>query len=307
MAGRLIKSTKTAEPQRQAVAKSRFGFLSLGLKRKESIIPGFGLTLGGTVFFISVMILVPFGALLLRASEQSWKTFAAAAFSNRALAALELTFITALLGALLNAVLGTLVAWMLVRVRFPGRGLADALIDLPFALPAAVGGMALTTVFGANGPLGHALESIGITAVYSRLGVFIAVVFVGLPFVIRAVQPAIEALEPEQEEAALTLGARPWQSFRRVVLPQLLPAVLAGFSLSLARGLGEYGAVIFISGNIPFKTEYASLLLAVKLDEYDYAGATAIATVLLVGSFALLLGVNLLQARLFPHLARGGE
>jgi sulfate transport system permease protein len=264
--------------------------------RQHSVLPGFGLTLGYTLLYLSLIVLLPLAALLVKTSSLSWSRFWEIASDPRAVASYRLTFGAAFLGAAINAVLGFVVAWTLVRYTFPGRRIVDALVDLPFALPTAVSGIALTALYSRNGWIGQWLEPLGIKAAFSPLGVLIALTFIGLPFVVRTLQPALEDLHTEVEEAAATLGARRGQTIRRVILPALVPSLLTGFGLAFARALGEYGSVVFISGNMPMKTEISSLLIVSKLEQYDYAGATAIAVVLLAGSFAILLGINGLQA-----------
>lgn len=264
--------------------------------RTVRVLPGFALTLGCTLFYLSFFVLIPFGSLVLKALATSPLELWQAVSGPRAVASYRVTLAVAGAGAIVNAVFGLLIAWILVRYDFPGRRLVDAFVDLPFALPAAVGGIALTAVFGPNGWIGQFTYPLGIPTAYSRIGLLLAVTFVGLPYVVRSVQPVLEDIEPDIEEAASTLGARPWQIFWHVILPLLVPAILSGFSLALARGIGEYGAVIFISGNIPLSTEVTSLVIATKLDQYDYAGAAAVAMVMLLASFALLFSVNLLQA-----------
>lgn len=259
-------------------------------------LPGFGLSTGFTVSYLCLVVLVPLSTLALRSSALSWEAAWRVVASPRALASYRLSFGASLAAAALNAVLGVLVAWVLARYRFPGRALVDAVVDLPFALPTAVSGIALTAVYARSGWLGRYLEPLGVKATFSALGVVIALTFIGLPFVIRTVQPVLEDLDPELEEAAAVLGAGRWQTFRRVLLPALLPAALTGFALAFARGLGEYGSVVFISGNMPLRTEIAPLLIMTRLEQYDYPGASAIAAVLLCASFALLLAVNRLQA-----------
>ncbi|MCC7492331.1 MAG: sulfate ABC transporter permease subunit CysT [Fimbriimonadaceae bacterium] len=259
-------------------------------------LPGFGLTLGSTLLYLSLLVLLPLAALAAKAASLGWRDFLAAAAEPRVLAAYRLTFGAALAAAGVNAVCGTLVAWALARYRFAGRALLDALIDLPFALPTAVSGIALTALYAPNGWLGQQLAPLGVRVAYTPLGVVVALIFIGLPFVVRTLQPAIEELPAEVEEAAAMLGATRWQTLRRVILPAVLPAVLTGFALSFARALGEYGSVVFISGNLPLRTEIASLLILTKLEQYDYAGATAIATTMLAASFVLLLLINGLQA-----------
>ncbi len=263
--------------------------------RRHSVLPGFGLTLGTAVLYLSLVALIPMSALFFRTSSLGWPGFWETITSARVLAACKLSFGAALIGALLNAVFGFVVAWTLVRYRFFGQRLIDAMIDLPFALPTAVSGIALTTIYAPNGWFGRALAPLGIQAAFSPLGVVIALTFIGLPFVVRTLQPALEDLEADVEEAAASLGASRRQTLRRVIFPALLPALLTGFAMAFARALGEYGSVVFISGNLPLKTEIAPLLIVTKLEQYDYAGATAIAVVLLVASFVLLLLINLLQ------------
>ena len=262
---------------------------------KRSVLPGFGLTLGYTLLYLSLIVLVPLAALFARTASMPLAQFWETVTEPRVLAAYRLTFGASLIGAAINALFGFVVAWSLVRYRFPGRKLLDSLIDLPFALPTAVSGIALTAIFAKNGWLGQFLEPIGIKAAFSQLGVTIALTFIGLPFVVRTLQPALEELDSEMEEAAASLGANRWHTFWRVILPSLLPALLTGFALAFARALGEYGSVVFIAGNMPLKTEIASLMIIIKLDQYDYAGATAIAVVMLVASFTILLAINALQ------------
>jgi sulfate transport system permease protein len=264
--------------------------------RRSRVLPGFGVTLGFTLLYLGLLVLVPLSGLFLRSASLSWDEFVAAVFSARALASYRLTFGASLAAAATNAGLGLLLAWVLVRYRFPGRGIVDGLVDLPFALPTAVAGITLTALLARGGWLGRFLEPLGIEVAYTPLGVTIALVFIGLPFVVRTVQPVLEDLEPELEEAAASLGADRWQTFRRVLFPTLWPALMTGTALAFARAVGEYGSVVFIAGNLPMRTEIAPLLIVMKLDQYDYAGATAIACVLLVVSFALLLAINGLQA-----------
>ena len=265
------------------------------LRKEYSVLPGFNLTLGYTLLYLSLVVLIPLSALFLKTSSLTWAQFWAEVSNERLVASYKLTFGASLTGALINAFFGFIVAWTLVRYRFPGRRLMNALVDLPFALPTAVSGIALTAVYSKTGWIGQYLEPLGIKAAYSSLGVTIALTFIGLPFVVRTLQPALEELDPEYEEAAASLGASRWVTFRRVLLPGLLPALITGFALAFARALGEYGSVIFIAGNIPMKTEITSLLIVTKLEEYNYAGATAIAVVMLTASFVLLLGINVLQ------------
>ena len=262
---------------------------------RTRVLPGFGLSLGFTVAYVCLLILLPLTALVMKAGGLAWGDFAAAVSSERAIAAYTLSLSASLAAACLNAVFGLLVAWVLVRYRFPGRRLVDACVDLPFALPTSVAGIALTTIYAPTGWLGRYLAAAGIPVAFTRLGVLVALTFIGLPFVVRAVQPVIEDIDPEIEEAASSLGASRWQTFRRVLLPAVVPALLTGFTLAFARALGEYGSVIFISGNLPLRTEVVTLLIAARLEQFDYAGATAIAAVMLGLSFLLLLAINLLQ------------
>ena len=262
---------------------------------KRGVLPGFGLSLGYTLLYLAFLVLLPLCALVIKAGGLGPAEFWRVATDPRAMAAYRLSFGVSLLAAAANSVFGVLVAWVLVRYSFPGRDLADALVDLPFALPTAVAGIALTAIYAPTGWLGEPLSRLGIQAAFSPLGIFMALTFIGIPFVVRTVQPVLEELDPSIEEAAAVLGASRWQTFRRVILPGLLPAVLTGFALAFARGVGEYGSVVFISGNMPLKTEIAPLLIITKLEQYDYAGATAIACVMLSVSFAALLAINLLQ------------
>ena len=262
------------------------------LKRPHSVIPGFGLTLGYTVSYLSLIVLIPLSAVVVRGANQPWASFKDAVFDTRTLLAWRLTFGTAFAASLINAFFGLIVAWVLVRYDFPGRRILDALIDMPFALPTAVSGIALTAIYANNGWVGHLLQPLGIKAVFSPLGIVIALTFIGLPFIVRTVQPTIEDLDPAVEEAATLLGAPRWTTLRRVILPAIQPALVAGFVTAFARCLGEYGSVIFISGNMPMKTEIASLLIVTKLQQFDYAGASAIALLMLVSSFLLLFLVN---------------
>ncbi len=265
-------------------------------RRSRGVLPGFGLSTGFTVLYLCVVVLVPLSTLALRTSALSWAEALRVVASPRALASYRLTFGASFAAAAANVVFGVLVAWVLARYRFPGRSLVDAVVDLPFALPTAVSGIALTAVYSRNGWLGRWLEPLGIQAAFSPLGVAIALTFIGLPFVIRTVQPVLEDLDPELEEAAAVLGAGRRETFRRIILPAVLPAALTGFALAFARALGEYGSVVFISGNMPLRTEIAPLLIMTRLEGYDYAGAAAIACVLLGASFVLLLAINRLQA-----------
>jgi sulfate transport system permease protein len=260
--------------------------------RRHSVIPGFGLTLGYSVSYLSLIVLIPLSAVVVRGAAQPWAQFREAVFDPRTLAAWRLTFGAALAASLINVLFGLIVAWTLVRYRFPGRRLLDALIDVPFALPTAVSGIALTAIYAQNGWIGRLLEPFGIKAAFSPLGIVIALAFIGLPFIVRTVQPTIEDLDPAVEEAATLLGASRFTAFRRVILPAVQPALIAGFVTAFARCLGEYGSVIFISGNMPMRTEIASLLIVTKLEQFDYAGASAIALLMLVSSFLLLFFVN---------------
>ncbi|MDZ7639497.1 MAG: sulfate ABC transporter permease subunit CysT [Bryobacterales bacterium] len=265
------------------------------MKHATRVLPGFGLTLGYTVFYLSLVVLIPIAVLFLKALSFPWETLWEAASNPRALASYRVTLLTSLGAAVANAVFGTLVAWCLVRYSFPGRRVVDALIDLPFALPTAVSGIALTAVYAKSGWIGQYLEPLGVEVAFTPLGIGVALLFIGLPFVVRSVQPAFEELDPAVEDAAAILGASRWQTVLRVIFPQVMPAVLAGFTMSFARGLGEYGSVVFIAGNMPFRTEIASLLIVTRLEQFDYAGATAIGCVLLLASFLLLLAINLVQ------------
>jgi sulfate/thiosulfate transport system permease protein len=263
--------------------------------KRRSILPGFGLSLGFTVFYLCLVVLIPLSAVFIKTSTLTWHQFWHVVLSRRAVASYRLSFAASLIGASINMVFGVLVAWVLVRYEFPLKRLLDSFIDLPFALPTAVAGIALTTIYAPNGWLGRPLAALGIKAAYSALGVTIALTFIGLPFVVRTVQPVLEDLDKELEEAAASLGARRWQTFVRVLLPTIFPAALTGFAMAFARAVGEYGSVIFIAGNMPMRTEITPLLIITKLQEYDYAGATAIAVAMLVVSFALLLPINILQ------------
>jgi sulfate transport system permease protein len=263
--------------------------------KQYSVLPGFGLTLGYTLLYLSLIVLVPLSALFLRTTSMSLERFWHTVTEPRVMASYKLTFGASFIGALVNVLFGFVVAWTLVRYRFPGRRLLDALVDLPFALPTAVSGIALTAIYAKSGWIGQYLYPLGIKSAFSPLGVVIALTFIGLPFVVRTVQPAIEELDGESEEAAASLGASRWQTFWRVTLPSLLPSLITGFALAFARSVGEYGSVIFISGNMPLKTEITSLLIITKLEQYDYPGATAIAVVMLLASFVILLAINGLQ------------
>lgn len=264
--------------------------------RAPSVLPGFGLTFGLTVTWLSLIVLIPLSAVFIKTAGMGWEHFARVALSERAFDAYKLSFGASLGAAAINAVFGLLIAWMLVRYDFPGKRVVSALVDLPFALPTAVAGIAFTALYSPNGWIGQYLEPLGIKVAFTWLGVLITLIFIGLPFVVRSVEPVLADLGRDVEEASASLGARRSQTFRRVILPAILPALMTGFALAFARGVGEYGSVIFIAGNMPYKTEIAPLLIITQLEQFDYAGATAIATVMLVASFALLLLVNLLQA-----------
>jgi sulfate transport system permease protein len=260
------------------------------------VLPGFGLTLGFTTFFLSALVLLPLAALVFKTSALSWPEFLEILLDERAVASYRLTFGAALLAAIVNAVFGFIVAWSLVRYDFPGRRLVDAVIDLPFALPTAVSGIALATVFSPSGWLGQKLALANVQVAYTWVGVVVALILIGLPFVVRSVQPALVEVQRDLEDAAETLGASPWQVFRRIVLPAAMPALLTGFTLAFARGIGEYGSVVFISGNLPYQTEITPLLIVIKLEQYDYNGAAALGFIMLVMSFVMLFAINLVQA-----------
>jgi sulfate transport system permease protein len=264
-------------------------------QKRFNALPGFGLTLGATLFYLSALVFIPFAGLLIRACEMSWADFWDLATTPRAMAAYRLTFGASLLAALANALFGTLLAWVLVRYEFPGRRFIDAIVDFPFALPTAVAGLTLSSLFAANGWLGSYLVPLGIKGAFTPLGVVIALTFVGLPFVVRTLQPVLQNLEREVEEAAATLGASRRRTFFIIISPTFFPPILTGFSLFFAREIGEYGSIVFISGNRPFKTEIAPFLIVMRLEEYDYKGAIALAVVLLVFSFLLLGAINLLE------------
>jgi sulfate/thiosulfate transport system permease protein len=265
------------------------------MRRSRGVLPGFGLSLGITCTYLSLMVLLPLATIVVRTTDLSWSAFWATISNPRVVASYRVTFGASLVAALVNTVFGLLVAWVLVRYRFPGRRVVDAMVDLPFALPTAVAGIALTTLYATNGWAGSLLEPFGLKVSYTWLGITVALIFIGLPFVVRTVQPVLDDLEIEVEEAAASLGAQRWQTFSRVVFPTVAPALLTGFALAFARAVGEYGSVVFISGNMPMKTEIVPLLIITKLEQYDYAGATAVALVMLIASFVLLLGINLLQ------------
>lgn len=265
------------------------------LLKQPSVLPGFSLTLGFTIFYLCLIVLIPLSMVFLKTATLTWPEFWQAIATPRVLASYRLTFGTAFLAALINVIFGLLTAWVLVRYQFPGKRIVDALIDLPFALPTAVAGISLTFLYAGNGWIGQYLEPLGIKVAFTPIGIIVALMFIGLPFVVRTVQPVLQELEVEVEEAAASLGATRWQTFTLVILPTLWPALLTGFAMAFARGLGEYGSVVFIAGNMPMVSEITSLLIITKLEQYDYKGATAIASVMLVTSFILLLIINLLQ------------
>ncbi|MED1800086.1 sulfate ABC transporter permease subunit CysT [Brevibacillus sp. HB1.4B] len=263
--------------------------------RNRGFLPGFGMTMGYTIIYLSLLVLIPLSVLFLKASAMSWEQFIGTIMDTRVLASIRVSIMTSLFAACLNAVFGVLVAWVLVRYQFAGKRIIDGIVDLPFALPTAVGGIALTSIYAENGWIGQYLAEWGIKVAYTPIGIWVALTFIGLPFVVRTVQPVLQDWDLQMEEAAATLGATRWNTFWRVVLPHLLPAIITGFALAFARALGEYGSVVFISGNMPLKTEIVPLLIMTKLEQFDYAGATAIATVMLVISFVMLLVINYLQ------------
>lgn len=264
-----------------------------GFRRRT--LPGFRLTLGYTLLYLSLIVLLPLAAVFLKTTTLSWEQFWGTVTAPRVMASYRLSLTTSFFAALVNLVFGLVVAWVLARYQFPGKRIVDALVDLPFALPTAVAGIALTAVYAGNGWIGRWLEPMGLKVAFTPVGVWLALTFIGLPFVVRTIQPVIEDLDPELEEAAASLGARRGQTFVRVVLPVLYPPLLTGFALAFARALGEYGSVVFISGNMPMKTEIVPLLIITKLEQFDYAGATALAVVMLVASFVMLFVINLLQ------------
>lgn len=263
--------------------------------KERSVLPGFGLSFGFSLFYLSILVLIPLSMLFWKTGSGGWDHFLKAAFAPRAMASYKVTFGTSLAAAIINLFAGLLVAWVLVRYSFWGKSIVDALIDMPFALPTAVGGIAMVTAYAPNGIIGEHLDKMGIKVAYTPLGITIALVFISLPFVVRTVQPVLQELDSQLEEAASSLGAGRWATFRRVIFPYIWPALLTGFALGFARAIGEYGSVVFIAGNQPMKTEIAPLLIITKLEEYDYTGATAIAVVMLVVSFLLLLSINGLQ------------
>jgi sulfate/thiosulfate transport system permease protein len=262
---------------------------------RRNVIPGFGLTMGYTVAYLSLIALIPLSTIFLKTAGMDWTRFIGVILSSRVIAAYRLSIGASLIGAGVNSVFGFAVAWTLVRYQFPAKALIDSLVDLPFALPTSVAGITLTTIYSENGWIGRLLVPLGIKVAFTRLGVIVALTFIGLPFVVRTIQPVLQDVEAELEEAAAILGASRWQTFRRVLVPALMPAALTGFALAFARALGEYGSVVFISGNMPTRTEVVPLLIMTKLEQFDYQGATAIALVMLVLSFAMLFLINLLQ------------
>jgi sulfate transport system permease protein len=267
-----------------------------GRFKQPSVLPGFGLTLGFSTFFLCSIVLIPLAALVMKTATIGWQQFLEILLDPRAVASYRLTFGASFLAALLNGVFGFLIAWTLVRYDFPGRRLIDALIDMPFALPTAVSGIALTAVFAPNGWIGQQLAPFGIKVAYTWIGVVVALTLIGLPFVVRSVQPALQEVQRDLEDAAETLSAGPFYTFRRIILPAILPSLATGFTLAFARGIGEYGSVIFIAGNLPMKTEITPLLIVIKLEQFDYAGAAALGFIMLMMSFVMLLSINLLQA-----------
>ncbi len=272
--------------------------------KSRGVLPGFGLAMGWTVLYLSLLVLIPLSMIVVKASDLSWRQFWEAVAAPRAVASYRMSLEASFAAAVLNGVFGLLTAWVLVRYRFPGRRIVDGLLDLPFALPTAVAGIVLTTLYGENGWLGRQLASLGIKVSYTPLGIVVALTFVGLPFVVRTLQPVLQSLDADVEEAAASLGAGAWQTFRRVIFPEIVPAWATGSTLAFARALGEYGSVIFIAGNMPMKTEVTPLLIMIKLDQFDYAGASAIAVAFLFVSFALLLAVNAAQRKLTFQAAR---
>lgn len=265
--------------------------------KKRSVLPGFGITLGYTIFYLSIIVLIPLIGLFIQSSVLSWEQMWNTITDPRVIASYRVTFLSAFYAAVINAIFGMLLAWVLVRYQFPGKKLIDGIIDLPFALPTAVAGIALTTIYAKNGWIGSILEPLGIKVAFTQVGITIALIFIGLPFVVRTVQPVLQDMEQEAEEAAVMLGARRFRIFYRVILPEVAPALWTGFALAFARAIGEYGSVIFIAGNMPYKTEIAPLLIMTKLEQFDYAGATTIAIVMLLISFLMLLIINWLQWR----------
>lgn len=278
--------------------------MALFQRKHKPVLPGFGLSMGFTSFYISLLVFLPLAALVLKTLELDWDSFVKVVASKRAIASYQLTFGASFVAALINLVFGLLVAWVLVRYQFPGKKILDALVDLPFALPTAVAGIALTALYAPNGWIGQYFAALDIKIAYTPIGITLALVFIGLPFVVRTVQPVLEDLEKELEEAAASLGANRWQTFCRVIFPALIPSLLTGFALAFARAIGEYGSVVFISGNMPFRTEITPLLIMSRLEQFDYAGAAALGTVMLLISFILLLLINALQH--WNHQRHGG-
>ncbi|MBA8818909.1 sulfate transport system permease protein [Ochrobactrum sp. P6BSIII] len=278
--------------------------MSLLSMKRNSVLPGFGLTLGSTLFYMTVIVALPLLAMIMKTASLGWSDFWSIVTSDRALATYRITLGTAALATVFNGLFGLLLAWVLARYEFPGKRLMDAAVDLPFALPTAIAGLALVTVFAQNGWFGQFLEPLGIKVAYAPLGISIAMAFTSIPFVIRTVQPVLEDMNADVEEAARSLGAKPWQIFAYIVWPTIFPAFLAGASLSFARSLGEFGSIVFISGNLPFETEVTSLLIFIRLDEYDYPAAAALAFVMLVAAFLMLLITNLIQARQLRYAER---
>lgn len=266
------------------------------MSQRSRVLPGFGLSLGFTLAYVSFIVLIPLAAIFIKSFGIGWDGLWEILTSERILKSLQLSFSSALIAAFINVVFGLLLAWCLVRYNFPGKRLVDALVDLPFALPTAVAGIALTSLYAPTGWIGQYLEPLGIQVAYTPIGITLALIFIGIPFIVRTVQPVLSDIETELEEAASALGANRWQTITKIILPILLPALFTGFALAFARGVGEYGSVIFIAGNQPFKTEIAPLMIISRLEEYDYAGATTIAAVMLVLSFIILFAINLLQA-----------
>ncbi|KZE55547.1 sulfate transporter [Brevibacillus parabrevis] len=265
---------------------------------RRGFLPGFGMTMGYTIIYLSLLVLIPLSVLFLKATTMSWEQFVGTILDPRVIASIRVSILTSFFAACVNAVFGVLVAWVLTRYDFFGKRIIDGIVDLPFALPTAVGGIALTSIYAENGWIGQYLAEWGVKVAYTPIGIWVALTFIGLPFVVRTVQPVLQDWDLQMEEAAATLGATRFATFTRVILPHLLPAVITGFALAFARALGEYGSVVFISGNMPLKTEIVPLLIMTKLEQFDYAGATAIATVMLVASFVMLLLINYLQWRI---------
>ncbi|UED71557.1 sulfate ABC transporter permease subunit CysT [Brevibacillus sp. HD3.3A] len=265
---------------------------------RRGFLPGFGMTMGYTIIYLSLLVLIPLSVLFLKATTMSWEQFVGTILDPRVIASIRVSILTSFFAACVNAVFGVLVAWVLTRYDFFGKRIIDGIVDLPFALPTAVGGITLTSIYAENGWIGQYLAEWGVKVAYTPIGIWVALTFIGLPFVVRTVQPVLQDWDLQMEEAAATLGATRFATFTRVILPHLLPAIITGFALAFARALGEYGSVVFISGNMPLKTEIVPLLIMTKLEQFDYAGATAIATVMLVASFVMLLLINYLQWRI---------